>query len=144
MPEFKIYDADQITINVCGIPVAAGFGDGEFCRIEESDDKFTFYESTDGSVTRSKTLKRTAIVTLTLAQTAEANDALSALHNLDLAQPNGAGIGAFICRDRGGRAIYQASKCCVIKPPDVSFDREATTREWKIFLIDHRRFDGGN
>lgn len=144
MSGFAVYDADKVTVNVCGIPIDSGLADGEFVRIAQNEDAFTTYVGTDGFVTRSKTNNRTAVVTLSLAQTSAGNTALATLYNLDINAPNGAGVGTFICRDRNGTAVFKASKAWIQKPPDVAFAREATVREWTIALADLERFDGGN
>jgi len=141
---FKIYDPDQITIVAMGIPIDKGYADGEFVTLDNVEDAFTMKVGTDGEVTRSKTNNKTAIVTLKLMQSADANTALSALHNLDLAAPNGAGVGPLLIKDRSGTSLWAASKAWIQKPPAVSLDREATPREWQIACADLVRVDGGN
>lgn len=144
MADMKVYDADQVSISVAGVPVEKGYADGEFLRVEQEADDFLDVVGTDGEVTRSKSNDRRATVTILLHQSAEANDLLSALSNLDRNTPNGAGVGPLLVRDRGGRAIYTAEKCWISRPPDVSFDRQATSREWTLRAADLIRTDGGN
>jgi hypothetical protein len=144
MAEFKIYDSENVTVSLGGIPVESGLADGEFCKVEQVDDDFTSYVGTDGSVTRTRTRNRTATVTLTVAQTAEVNSFLSALSNADRSSTNGAGVVPLLIRDRGGSCIYKASKAWIQKPPSVTFGKETSTREWTIFCADLERFDGGN
>lgn len=140
----KIYDADQISIVMIGIPVTGGFDDGEFLTIEADSEDFTVKVGTDGQVTRSKTNNRVAKITIKLMQSSDANAAFSALNNLDRSNSNGAGVGPMLIRDRGGSTLYTASKCWIMQPPDVSFDREATAREWVFQCADFVRFDGSN
>lgn len=140
---FKIYDADQVSVNIAGIPVTGGYADGEFIRIEFETDAFTDVVGTDGEVTRSKTNDRRATATLSLMQTADANNLLAALHQADRNAPNGAGVGAFLVRDRQGTAIYTGSECWISKPPDATFDREATPREWVVRIAHLEDFTGG-
>ena len=140
----KIYDSNQVTIVAMGIPIIGGFDDGEFLTIEQESDDFDAVVGTDGQVTRSKTNNNMATITIKLMQSSDCNSALSALLNLDKAQPNGAGVGPFLVRDRGGTAIYTASKCWISKAPDVSFDRDAVGREWTLQCADLLRFDGSN
>lgn len=141
---FKVYDADAISITVAGLPIDSGYDDGEFLRIEQESDDFTDKVGTDGEVTRSKTKDRRATVSIILMQTSTGNALLSGLNNIDRAAGNGAGVGPFLARDRQGLALYAAAECWISKPPDVSFDREATAREWTIRIADLVRFDGGN
>jgi hypothetical protein len=140
---FKVYDADQVSVNIAGIPVTGGYADGEFLRIEFEGDAFTDVAGTDGEVTRSKTNDRRATATLSLMQTADANNLLAGLAELDRNSPNGAGVGAFLVRDRQGTAIYEASECWIQKTPDATFDREATPREWVVRIASLIDFTGG-
>lgn len=139
----KVYDADQVNISVAGFPIDSGFADGEFLRIEQESDDFSDVAGTDGEVARSKSNDRRATITILLMQTSSANQALSALSNLDRLTPNGAGIAPFLVQDGNGATIYEAASCWVMKPPDVTFDREATTREWTLRVADLIRFDSG-
>lgn len=144
MGDIKIYDADEVTVNVAGLPIDSGYDDGEFLRIEQESDDFTDKVGTDGEVTRSKTNDRRATASIVLMQTSSGNSLLSGLNNLDRNTPNGFGVGPFLVRDRQGLALYTGSASWISKPPDVSFDREATAREWTIRIADLTRFDGGN
>lgn len=139
----KVYDADQIHISIAGFPIDAGFADGEFLRIEQETDDFTDVVGTDGEVTRSKTNDRRATATILVMQTSVANQKLSALSNLDRLAPNGAGIAPFLVTDANGDTLYEAASAWVMRPPNASFDRTATTREWAIRLADLIRFDSG-
>lgn len=140
----KVYDADQVSVVIAGIPIASGYADGEFVRIEQVTEDFTEKVGTDGEVTRSKTNDHRATVTIRLMQTSDGNAALSALNNADKLAPNGAGIGPFLVKDRQGTSLFAGDKCWVKKPPNVSFDREATEREWTLMVSDLVRLDGGN
>lgn len=139
----KVYDADQVSVSLAGIPLS-GYADGEFLRIEESADAFTSVVGTDGQATRSKTNNRLVTITLLLMQSSDSNDLLSALHQSDLSSPGGAGVGAFLARDRNGNAVYRCGQCWVKKAPNVSFGREAGPREWTLEGVLSERTDGGN
>ncbi len=139
----KIYDAKEVTVIICGIPIDSGYADGEFIKIAQNTEDFLPVVGTDGEVSRSKSNDKTAKVTLRLMQTSDGNAALSALNRKDKAQPNGAGVGSFLVKDRtSGTIVYQASSCWIEKPPDVSFDKTATAREWNIYVADLDRTDG--
>lgn len=140
----KIYDADQVTMILCNIPIDSGYADGEFLRIEQDSDDFSDVVGTDGEVTRSKTNDRRATVTVSLMQSSTGNTVLSALNNLDRNIPGGAGVGTLLVRDKQGTSLYTAAKCWIMKPPDAAFGREATSREWKIRIGNLVRLDGGN
>jgi len=139
----KTYDADQVVLVVGGFTIDSGFADGEFLRIEQESDDFTDVVGTDGEVARSKTNDRRATISVLLMQTASGNQALSALSNLDRLTPNGAGIAPLLIQDGNGDTLYEAASCWVQKPPDASFDRAATTREWTLRVADLIRNDAG-
>jgi hypothetical protein len=131
-------------VNVAGLPIESGFDDGEFLRIEQEADDFVDKAGTDGEVTRSKTNDRRATITIILMQSSDGNALLSGLNNIDRLAGNGAGVGPLLVRDRQGTALYAAAECWISKPPDVSFDREPTAREWTLRCASLERFDGSN
>jgi structural protein KPP10_ORF10 len=136
-----LYDADQVTVSINGIPIS-GYADGEFLSIEPEADNFSDVVGSDGEVARSKTNDRRATVTLTLLQTSASNALLSALANLDKAAPGGLGVGALLVRDRQGTAIFSAAECWISKEPTRGFGREAGPREWTLRCANLIAFDG--
>jgi len=126
----KTYNSEEVSINWAGIPINGGFADGEFCTIEYDTEKFSDVAGTDGEVTRSKTNDNRATVTVTLMQTADANTALLAALQADLATPGGAGVGPLFVRDGSGREIFAAEKAWIQNFPGSTFDRSATSRAW--------------
>lgn len=142
--DLKIYDADQIVLVIADIPISSGYADGEFCRVEQDTDDFTDVVGTDGEVTRSKSNDRRATVSVVLMQSSDGNAALSTLNNLDVNTPGGAGVGGLLIKDLQGTTLFTSDKCWIAKPPNASFDRGPTSREWKIRVAKLVRFDGGN
>lgn len=140
----KIYDADQVSLIGVGIPIDSGYADGEFVKIEMADDAFKTKVGTDGEIVRSKTNNYLAKVTIRLMQTSDGNAKLSAVHELDKMAPNGKGVGPFMVRDRQGTSLHAGQYSWVTKAPDVTYDREATEREWELAVILDERLDGGN
>lgn len=139
----KVYDPDQISIVLSGIPIS-GYADGEFVRIEKESDAFTDVVGTDGEVSRSKTRDDRGTVTFILMQTSDSNILLSALHLLDKNAPGGAGIGALLVRDARGTSLYSSAECWISKEPDVTMDREPTAREWTCRAAKLVSVHGGN
>lgn len=138
------YDPDQITIIFAGIRMS-GYADGEFVRVEPASQDFTSKAGTDGEVTRSKTNDRRATITIILEQTSPVNAQLSALRKTDLNAPNGAGVGAFLMRDRNnGNTLYKAQNAWIQGPPSSSFGRESGPREWVIEVDKLDQFIAGN
>lgn len=139
----RTYDPSQVTIIFAGIPIS-GFADGTFVSVEQNEDSFTLQVGTDGEGTRSKTNNRSGRVTLTLMQSSASNDALAAIHSLDVLSPSGDGIGPLLIKDNSGRSLFSADAAWIVKPPTGEFGREATSREW-IIETDHLILSyGGN
>ncbi len=123
------YDPSQVSVIVAGLPLS-GFGPDTFVSIEQDEDSFELLVGADGEAARSKTNNRSATVTLSLLQNSASNDALSALHNLDIESPGGDAIGPMLIKDNSGRAIVSAAKVWVQKPPTVEYARGVSVREW--------------
>ncbi len=140
----KVYAADEVQVVFGGVALTKGQADGEFLKIEQNEDAFTLQMGTDGEGTRSKTNNRSATLTVMLMQTADANDQLSAIHEVDKSTPGGPGVLPFIVKDNSGRALYMAETCWIKKAPPVSFGREAGPREWIFETNSLVRVDGGN
>ncbi len=144
MANLKTYGGDEVSVVFAGIPITGGLADGDFLTIESDEDAFSLQIGTDGEGTRSKTNNRAATITLSLMQTADANDLLSAQHNLDLNSPGGAGVGPLFVKDNSGRSLYVAEKAWIQKAPTVTFGRDAGPREWVIRTHSLVRGDAGN
>lgn len=129
---FRVYSSSNVKINIAGIPVVSGFADGEFVRIERDTEAFTDVVGTDGEVTRNATKDNRATVTLFLMQSSEANQVLSQLHNSDKNAEGGAGVGRFLVEDLNGGNRHESAQCWIQNDPAISYDREATSREWTI------------
>lgn len=140
----KQYYADQVSIVVGAIIIEDGLDDGPFLRIENVESTFGHKSGVDGELVRYKIGNKAAIVTIILMQTSSSNTALSALHNLDIASNNGAGIVPFAVMDRSGNAVYTSASCWIEKPPDAEFDREPGPREWMLVVDNIKRVDAGN
>jgi len=139
----KIYDANEIMINFAGQPLDGGFADGEFVRIE-GEDFFTDVAGTDGEVSRSKSNDKRATITVLLMQTSDGNDVLNAIHEADRIAPNGAGVAPLVVKDLQGNSLHLAPEAWITKKPDVSYDREATPREWVFRCAELENHVGGN
>lgn len=143
--QVKVYNPDEITIVLGPVLISEGFADGEFLRIEQATEDAQSVVGTNGEVAVSRTNDRRATITILLLQTATANAGLSVLSNLFKLSPNSAGaIVPFLVKDQNGGSLYTAQNAWIMKPPDVSFDRTAQTREWQIECANLVRFDGGS
>lgn len=119
-----------------------GYADGTGIGIAKQAAGFTFQVGNDGEPLRSRSNNEHYNVTLTLMQSSDSNDLLSALHNADL--QFGLGVFDFAIRDLSGRTTFDARSCFIMQNPDIEFAREGTTREWTIICPSVLVFTGGN
>ena len=140
----KIWDLEQLAPIILGVPVSGGYGEGEVLKIEHDEPTFTLKKGADGMVTRSKTYNGVAKITLTLMQTSEFNALFSAILLVDKNGKNGAGVGPTAIKDLQGATLYFASKSWIEGPPNATFGREATHRDWVICTANLEVFEGGN
>jgi len=139
----KIYDADQVTLSTFGFLVDSGLADGEFLAMERAMGHRTSKSGTDGEVVTSKTNNKLVKIKVKLMKTSDGNTKLSAVYQADRAAPNGVGVGPLMIRDRSGTEIY-AGTCWIEDPPNATFDREATEREWTLGAELTVDFPGGS
>ncbi len=140
----KTYDPKKHVIVFAGIPLNKGVADGTFLEIVSDGPGFTKKIGVDGEVTRSRSHNRSAQAKVTLMQTSEVNDRLSARYSADRAATVGQGVGVFYLQDLAGTTIGQASKAWIADDPDISLDATAGTRVWLIDLADWEVTHGGN
>lgn len=130
----KLYNANEVTCSVSGIPIhkTAGYADGEFIRIEYEADGVVDVVGTDGEVTASLSNDERALVTLILMKSSDSNDLLSALYAKQVATKMRTGVGALLIKDNSGRSLHQATSCWIRKLPNVAYGREVASVEWAI------------
>lgn len=141
----KAWNIRDLAISLCAIPLdGGGYAEDEVMTLEWAEDQFLPYVGADGEVARSNSNNGLSTVTLKYAQTASANDRLSALHTADLALPNGAGAGMFSARDKHGRLVVMSERAWVMGLPPLTLGKTIQVFEWKIQLANARpSFFGG-
>lgn len=139
----KTYDPGDISVVFAGLSLTEGLAPDTFVKVETPEDSFNFVQGADGHSTRSKSGKRMKRVMLTVLQTSDVNDKLSAIHNLDLLAPNGAGVGPFLLKDSNGTTIVAAPAAYILKDPDMEYAEEDKFREWTFILADPKQHTGG-
>jgi hypothetical protein len=142
---FKAWNINEVAISQNAVPLdAGGYAEDEVASVEWGEDWFQKYTGADGEVTRSRTNNFGAVVTLKYAQTADANDRLSALLQADILLPNGGGAGVFMLRDLEGRLLVTGPRAWVMGPPAIKLGKTVQVYEWKIDIADARgSFWGG-
>lgn len=137
------YNSKEVIVTVGAIAID-GYADGTFVVAEKTEDTFGTTVGADAEVCRSRKNDERGKVTLTLMQSSQSNDLLSALHEADKALPAGAGTVPFLMKDLSGRTLVQAQNAWIVKPPSVEFARDPTNREWVIESDDLKILAGGN
>lgn len=131
----KVFSADQHSVSLAGILINSGWADGEFVSVEQASDSYGDKVGADGEVVRFAMLDRRGTAKIKVLSTSDGNAELSALHNADIAAPNGAGVGVFELRDlASGVLLAHADHAWIQKPPAVSRGREVSEQEWTIRL----------
>lgn len=139
----KEYDPTKIAVVFAGIPIK-GFADGEMLTVEYDTDTFSDVAGTDGEVARARSSDYRGTITFKLLMTSATNARLSALRNLDITTPGGAGVGSLTITNLLNRATeHHADDAWIASPPPASYDRTVGSREWKIRCARIDGFEGG-
>lgn len=144
-PEFKDWNINALAVSLNAVPLdAGGYSEDEFLTIDWDEDWWTKYRSGDGSITRVLTNQFGGTATLTYAQTAGANDRLSAILAADVISANGAAAGVFKAQDVDGRLVVLAERAWVMGPPQIKLAKTVQVYAWKIdFAFAKTSFFGG-
>jgi hypothetical protein len=142
---FKAWNINEMSLSLNAVPLdGGGYAEDEVLTIDWTEDWFSMYVGADGEVTRVRTNNFSALATLKYAQTADANDRLSAMLTADIAVLNGAAAGVFNARDQSGRLLVTSARAWITAPPAIKIGKTVQVYEWKINLADARTsFFGG-
>lgn len=132
----RTYDPKKYAISFAGVMLNSGVADGTFLSVSSVTPAFSSKAGVDGTVTRSRSHDRRKTATLTLMQSSEVNDRLSAILNADRNAVNGQGVGVFYVQDLGGTTVLQAAKAYIANDPDLTLSAEAETRDWVFELAE--------
>jgi len=141
-----VYDPAQISLVAVGIPVS-GFAEGTFVTVERNADSFNLTVGSDGDSCRARSNNKSGRITFTLLQSSLTNQLLSAAVNLDEISPSGDAIGPSQIKDNSSTTattLVFAEKSWIVKPANVEYSNEVTTREWIVETDDLVMNVGGN
>lgn len=139
----KVSDPKLVKITLTGIPIQ-GFADGDFCKIVPASEAYTTIVGADGETVRVASNDKRFDVEISLLQTSNSNDLLSALHALDQNAPNGAGVGAFTLADLNGTSLFTGPETWITMYPDQTWGKSASSRVWKLQCAEGVLNVGGN
>jgi len=131
----RTYDPSYVSMFYGPIQMQ-GFAQDSAIGVEHDEDDWTLVVGVDGEGTRSKTSNRSATITVSLMQSSEVNDLLSAQRLLDINTPGGTGGQPIIIKDNNGTTLFACETAWIQKPPAAELNREATGREW-VFRTDN-------
>jgi len=138
-----VYDPADVLFVFAGIPIS-GYADGTFVTAERNNDSFNLNVGSNGDATRAKSNDKSGVVTFTLIQSSASNAALSAILAIDENTPSGDGIGPILIKDGQGDTLIAAETAWLRKPANVTYAREAETREWVLETDNLQMFVGGS
>lgn len=139
-----VRDPDQVTLIFGNVPIDSGFAEGSQIKISSAADSFKMKVGGRGDVARSKTRNKSGSVTFRLMASSPFNAILSAIHNNDVAKPNGAGVSSLQVADKNGASLDFARKAWIRKIPDQDYADEDQPVEWVIDCAQLERLIGGN
>lgn len=137
----KTYSPDKVNV-VIGTHIVTGYADGTFIDIEEQSDGVNSVAGADGEVARAMSTDPRKTVTLTVLQTSDTNDVLTALYTADKISKNG--TFPVMVQDLRGRTLFAASTAWIKKQAKISFSKDVEGREWTIETADGAMVVGGN
>lgn len=121
-----------------------GLADGTFVTIGRDVPRATLYTGADKSAARVLRSVRTGSITLTLHQSSESNDVLSALAEADEQARDSTWLFSVTVKDLTGRSVFFAPQAFLGTDPDTTYGTDIETREWTITYMNGTRVLGGN
>ncbi len=141
MTSLSNYSPSDVTVSFLEANVV-GFAEGTFIEIERNEATFTEYVGSLGEVCHTRSLNRTAKVTLTLMQTSPSNDLLALYAKLD--EGSGNRFGPFMMKDTNGATVCLAPETRISGQPKVERGKESGTVVWSFIAAHMVMWAGGN
>lgn len=136
---------NELTIALIGADwqhVMSGFAEDSIVSIERQADTFSMYIGADDSPTRIYNANTALMMTVSLQQTSESNDILSAIYNKD--RTTRQGVFTILVTDNSGRSRYFAEEAYIGKVPNTSYANSMQIFEWVIHAPKSDVNIGGN
>lgn len=92
---------------------------------------FTVIRGIRGKNTRVPNVDTSATISISLLQTAQGNDVLSYIHELDLDE--GTARIALMLKDRSGRSVFSSNEAFITGYPTATFSGQFEYRSWELF-----------
>ena len=138
------FDGSEVHVIIGALPLS-GFSDGDSVTATRAGDLFATRSGLDGSTARAKNTDKSGTIEVRLLQTSAANDALSALMNMDSLGLEGNAVFPISVIDMSGRTVIAGSECWLQTPPPVAFSTNAVSeRVWVFRAAALQLYVGGN
>lgn len=122
----------------------SGMADGTFISFERAVDRATLYTGADLSAARVLRRNKSGTVSLTLHQSAESNDILSTIAQLDEDSHDNTWLFHVTIKDLLGRSVFFAPQAFIGNDPATTYSTDLETRDWTITVVGVDRHFGGN
>lgn len=139
----KVFDPAQFPIVFGGVQMQ-GFSENTMAKFEFDGESFSDVVGVDGEVTRSKNMDRRAKLTVSLMQTSDTNDLLSAMYNAGRLGTNGSDVAALRVEDLNGRLVITGAEAWIMDTPKPTYGKSGSEYEWVIRIANCEAFFGGN
>lgn len=124
--------------------VVSGFAEDTFVSIERNSETYEMYTGADDTNTRIYKPNTSCAVTISLQQTSNSNDVLSALYEIDRASRNSDNLFSITVKDNSGRSLFSASQAFISVTPNSEYGTSMNTRDWVVQCPRPDYYIGGN
>lgn len=135
------YSPADVVVSVNNF-ILSGYMSGTHITASRAEDSFKFMTGNDRETCRTLSANRSGQIVITLLQTSQSNDFLSALQIAD--EASGKGQFVTLVKDLYGKTLVGGSECWLTKPADIEFGDDGTGREWTIQVAQLNMFVGGS
>lgn len=136
------YSPEDITVLLYGVYPLQGFVAGTFLTISKNMQPYVAQRTTDGQVARLNNRDATYTISLTLHNTADANDVLSNLVKFD--EITQKGKFPILIKDQLGSSLFFSTTTWIEGVPDMTFADNITERTWVLRSANASLTVGGN
>ncbi len=143
MAALKVYSIAEHSFDFAGLPCDSGRGPEEVFTYDQKEPNYSYKAGVDGEGTFSENKVTYTEFKLTLMQSSDYNQVLSAILNGDIATEGGVGIGPLSCRDLQGVTVI-AGLARILGPPAQKRGKTCDVNVWTFGVHSPQRLDGGN
>ena len=137
----KSYNPKSVAVIVDGFQLT-NFAEDTKVEVAFRNPAYDLMIGADGDGTRVQSNDNSATIKISLAQSSDSNDKLSAIALAD--RTNGGGIVTVMVKDISGRSLFVAAQAYIEKLPDSSFGKKVNSREWTFVTDNLIATVGGN